>query len=425
MKLLAKYNRVNIPIAIATLLISSLAYYLILHFVLLHQLNKDLTIEKQEILHHIQETGTLPEASNYKDQQIKFTLSKDTNFNNKFSTENGYDTNEGEKETFRKLAFLVTANGNNYIASVTKSQQETENIVRLILVITFSVIAFLLLIIFIANRFLLGKLWQPFNNTLEQLKQFNLSGKNKIELQKTDVDEFSELNKTAISMTEKVNNDYESLKNFTENASHEIQTPLAIIKTKVELLSQSENLDETQIKAIQSLNDATARLSKLNQSLLLLTKIENRQFVEIESVNIFAIVERYIENFEELAETKNISIKKNIFDNRFVEMNESLAEVLISNIIINAIKHNHKNGFIEIKLDENTLSISNSGLEPTRATSEFFERFKKDSSSSDSLGLGLSIVKKICDSYGFLISYNYEQKMHIVTIQFAHNSILS
>ena len=418
MKLVAKYNRVNIPITIATLLISSVAYYFILHFVLVNQIDKDLSIEKQEILHHIKEAGTLPEASNYKDQQIKFTLSKDTVFKNKFSTENGFDNMEGEEETFRRLDFPVSVNGNIYTATVKKSQQETEDIVRLILMITFCIIIFLLLILFVANRFLLRKLWKPFNNTLAQLKEFNLSGMNKIILQKTDIDEFTELNKTADLLTQKVNSDYESLKSFTENASHEIQTPLAIIKTKLELLSQSEHLDNIQISTIQSLNDATNRLSKLNQSLLLLTKIENRQFIKTENINISLILDGYIENFEELAEAKKIAIIKNIEKNSLVEMNESLASILISNIIINAIKHNHNNGKIEIELVGNSLTIRNTGEIPEKDTSEFFERFKKHSASNDSLGLGLSIVKKICETYGFPVSYRYERDMHIVTVQF-------
>src|SRR6185437_15266196 len=102
-------------------------------------------------------------------------------------------------------------------------------------------------------------------------------------------------------MCEKVSKDYESLKNFTENASHEIQTPLAIIKNKIELLLQSENLDKTQIHSIQILNEAASKLSRLNQSLLLLTKIENRQFESPEKVNFSKVLNQCIENFEELA----------------------------------------------------------------------------------------------------------------------------
>lgn len=418
MKLLAKYNRINIPITIITLLITGIGFYFIIHYVLVYQLDKDLFIEKQEILHYVKEKKTLPEASKYKDQQIEFRLTKDDNFKSKFSTLEVYDKKENESNIFRKLDFLVAINSDNYIAEVKKSQEETEDIIQMVLLITFSVIIFLLVVLFITNRFLLAKIWKPFNHTLEQLKQFNLSSKNKIVLQKTDIKEFEELNKAAIFMTEKMSRDYESLKNFTENASHEIQTPLAIIKNKIELLLQSENLDETQINAIQSLNDAASRLSKLNQSLLLLAKIENHQFKNSEKINVSLVLNQYVENFEELASIKNISVEKNIVENVFIEINDSLAEILISNIILNAIKHNYQNGNIKIKLTSNSLMVSNTGDAPHENTGKLFERFKKESSSGDSIGLGLSIVKTICITYKFDISYHYKEEMHIVRIVF-------
>jgi signal transduction histidine kinase len=208
------------------------------------------------------------------------------------------------------------------------------------------------------------------------------------------------------------------LKRFTENASHEIQTPLAIIKTKIELLAQSE-LNESQANVIQTLNDVVNRISKLNQSLLLLTKIENGQFADTECVNISKVLERHIINFEELAEAKNITITKNIIEECEVKMNESLAVVLISNIMVNAIKHNLSHGVIDIELEVNKLSVSNSGEVPTKGASSLFERFEKDTSSADSLGLGLSIVKEICDRYGFQVNYNYTDKMHTISIRFA------
>lgn len=418
MKLLAKYNRVNIPITVTVLLVSSIAYYFILRFVLLNQVDKDLQIEKQEIIHYVNGKGALPESSNYKDQQIAFNPTTLTYFKTKVSTENIYNKTEEEVEPFRRIDFLIKQDGNNYIATVKKSQQETEDIVQLILMITLSVIAVLLVILFITNRFLLSKLWKPFNSTLDQLKQFNLSSKNKIVLQSTDINEFKELNATVLSMTQKVNNDYESLKRFTENASHEIQTPLAIIKNKMELFSQSEKLDEMQINLIQSINDAASRLSRLNQSLLLLTKIENRQFEKSEMINMSFILDRHIENFIELASIKNIHIEKKISDGILIEMNESLAEILISNIFTNAIKHNFKDGNIKIELEGNTLIVSNPGIAPKINTSELFERFKKDSSSDESIGLGLSIVKTICDTYGFDVSYKYNDSIHTVRISF-------
>ncbi|HSV09145.1 MAG TPA: hypothetical protein VLI68_00150, partial [Hanamia sp.] len=194
MKLIAKYNRVNIPITIATLLITGIGFYFIIHYVLLHQIDKDLRIEQQEIIHYIKEKKSLPEASNYKDQQIQFRPANDPFFKTKFSTEDNFNPSENELETFRKLQFLVAVNGQNYIAIVKKSQQETEDIIQLIFIITFSVIIFLLLVLFIVNRFLLAKIWKPFNHLLEQLKQFNLSSKNEIIPDKTNIKEFRELN---------------------------------------------------------------------------------------------------------------------------------------------------------------------------------------------------------------------------------------
>ena len=418
MKLIAKYNRVNIPITIAVLLISSIAYYFILHHVLLRQVDKDLRIEQQEIIHYIKVNGSLPETANYKDQQISFQQTKLTNFKKKLSTQSVYNKKEDEEELYRRIDFLVTQNGTNYIATVKKSEQETEDIVRLILLITFAVIAVLLLVLFITNRFLLSKLWEPFNDTLSQLKQFNLSSKNDITVESTNVDEFIELNKTAIALTQKVKNDYDSLKSFTGNASHEIQTPLAIIKNKIELLSQSEHLEESQVKIMQSLNDAASRLSRLNQSLLLLAKIENRQFEDKEKINLSAVLEKCIENFQEPAALKNIMVEKNIAENISVQMNDSLADILLSNIILNAIKHNFPGGKIKVDLNESALVVSNSGDEPKLKPSELFERFKKESTSPESLGLGLSIVKTICDSYGFDVSYHFTDGMHVMKITF-------
>ena len=262
-------------------------------------------------------------------------------------------------------------------------------------------------------------MWKPFNHTLSQLKQFNLSSKNNITLETTNVDEFIELNNTAMSLTQKVKNDYESLKSFTGNASHEIQTPLAIIKNKIELLSQSDNLEESQIHIIQSLNDAASRLSRLNQSLLLLTRIENRQYEPTDRIDLSAVVQKSIDNFRELADLKDIKIEKNIKNNVTVEMNDSLADILISNIILNAIKHNSPGGDIKIVLNENALVVSNTGNVPKLKTSELFERFKKDSSSPESLGLGLSIIKTIGDTYGFELSYNYTDSMHVLQTTFA------
>ena len=418
MKLIAKYNRLTIPVIIGIFLVSSLAYYFIIHFVLIKQLDQDLEVEKTEIIRYVAKTGLLPETSNYKDQVIQFHPTDLTRFKKEYSTRQIFNPKENEQETYRKIDFLIRVKGRNYIASVLKSQQETEDIIQLILIITVAVIAFLLVALFISSRFMLRKLWKPFNDTLGQLKQFNFSSNSLFEPKKTEISEFKELNKTALVLLEKVSSDYESLKNFTENASHEIQTPLAIIKNKTELLAQMENLDESQINLIQGIYEAASRLSRLNQSLLLLTKIENRQFKITEKIHFSDILSRLVSNFEELASAKSIDIEKHISENVFLEMNESLAEILISNLLLNAIKHNHVAGKMTVFLDSNGLSVVNTGSDPQGDPSNLFRRFAKNSSAPDSLGLGLSIVKTICDACQFTPSYLVREGEHTVRIHF-------
>lgn len=418
MKLLSKYNRINIPIIISVLLISSIAYYSMLHTLLIHQVNHDLEIEEQEIRAFVKNNDSLPKASSYHDQQISFDTSLKEVPPRNFTSLIIYDKHEGENELYRQLTFPIKVKNRVYQANVRKSQEEVEYLIKMIASITLLIIVLLIGVLMIVNRFVLANLWKPFHSTLEQLKQFNISAKNKLQLKDTKITEFAELNETAVAMTDKVSTDYETLKSFTENASHEIQTPLAIIKMKLELLMQSENMNNEQINCISALNEATDRLSRLNQSLLLLTKIDNSQFIDVENVDLSDLLLNQIDNYEELADSKNISIKKHISPSLYVLANRSLMEILISNIMVNTIKHNYKNGWIEINVSGNILSVSNTGKNPTVDTNELFERFKKSDSSSDSLGLGLAIVKKICDTCGFQVAYNYTEPMHTITVNF-------
>ena len=218
-------------------------------------------------------------------------------------------------------------------------------------------------------------------------------------------------------MTNKIQGDYKSLKEFTENASHEIQTPLAIIKSKLELLIQQENFKEEQMQAIQSVYDAANRLSRLNQALILLTKIENHQFEKREQIDLTEVVKKHILNFKELIEAKEIRLNHTIEGDVKLKINPVLADVLISNLLTNAIKHNVEKGEINLSLSKNELTVSNTGAELKINPLELFDRFKKDSVSSESLGLGLSIVKKICDSEKFTISYECLNKLHSLKIK--------
>ena len=354
MKLLSKYNRVNVIATIIVLLLSAIFYYFFIKAALIHQLDKNLKVEEREITDYIRENNRLPEPSNYKDEQEEYSQINDTKIIRTFKSVDLFNREHHEYISYRQLEFPVTVAGKLYKVDVRKSQEETEDLVQLILKITLAMVLLLLIILFLINRFVLGKLWKPFNFTLQQIMQFNLSGKDEVQLQQTDINEFTELNSAVSVMTKRASQDYNEIKNFTENASHEIQTPLAIIKSKLELLSQSESLKEEDMNTIQSIYETANRLSKLNQSLILLTKIDNLQYKENEEVNLSTLTIHHLNNYEELIDAKQITVTKNIEPNVNVIMNETLAEILIVNLITNAIKHNVDRGSIQLTLNKKT-----------------------------------------------------------------------
>jgi signal transduction histidine kinase len=206
------------------------------------------------------------------------------------------------------------------------------------------------------------------------------------------------------------------LKEFTENTSHELQTPLAIIKSQIELLIQADNLTEAQYKNLSKSISAINKLSKLNEALGLLAKIENSQFQATESLDLTSLIESKLSNCEHLLEIKSIEVKKKMDSSFKVEMNSLLADILIENLINNSIKHNVQNGKINIEVNTREIKIFNTGIPLSYPTSELFQRFTK--SNSQSLGLGLSIVKEICSQNNIKINYEYEDNWHKVTLLF-------
>ena len=218
-------------------------------------------------------------------------------------------------------------------------------------------------------------------------------------------------------MIERINRDFINLKNLTSNTSHEIQTPLAIIRSKAELLLQSEDLSKEQANLICGIIKSSTRLSKLNESLLLITKIENNQFTESELVNPSETLKVQIENFKPLIDSKNQELQSDINDG-IIKINTLLLDVLLVNLLKNAIWHNIDNGFIRVEYIDFRLKVSNSGKEPEFPIERIFERFTKGGGRNESNGLGLSIVKMICDSYKIPVQYDFRDKLHIFEIEF-------
>jgi signal transduction histidine kinase len=419
MKLLNKYSRVHIITACAILLISSFAYYFIIRTILLQQIDKDLKVEEQEILDYVNANQSLPHASDYKHQQIRFQkITGPGSFRETVNTME-YDAKLDEYEPYRRLSFPVKINNETYKASVYKSQVETEDLLQLIMFITAVLFIVLLSLIFFINRFVLGKLWQPFFNTLLELKKFDLHNKQLLILPKSSIDEFEELNRSVTQMTDNVSKEFEILKAFTDNASHEMQTPLAVIRSKLDLLIQTSC--ETQTEQLQAIYDATGRLSRLNQTLLLLAKIENNQYHKPEVISLKALLEKKFQQFDELIKGKGITLKYDMQEVS-ISINKDLVEILLNNLLNNAIKHNYNGGSIHCFLGADMFSIANSGPALSFISESIFDRFKKGNN-SDGSGLGLAVVKQICDASHLTIAYRYIKNKHTFDLGFSGKAI--
>jgi signal transduction histidine kinase len=418
MKLQAAYNRGVIIAALIALLAGGVADYFLIRYALLNQLDETLRVEEQEILDHVNTNKSLPSPSRYKDQRISFFETQQP-VQRTFRSINIFDSTEQRTEVIRQLDFPVSVNGRLYRATVIKSQTETEDLITWILIATGLVLSLLLAVLFVANRFFLKNLWMPLYRTVNFLQGFKVSNPNVFVKPHTHIEEFTALNDAVASMTGKVVQDFHSLKAFADNASHEMQTPLAIIHSKMDLLIQDEQLNATGAEQLQSMYDAVNKLTRINQSLLLLAKIENDQFATREPVSIDKICEQKIVQLEDIVLSKKIDVRQSL-QPLCVSINPVLAEILTANLLTNAIRHNHDGGVIDIQTTRGSLLIANTGITKPLSDSILFDRFNK-SGSSDGSGLGLTIVKRICELNQINIEYRYHEEMHQLTLLFPEN----
>lgn len=320
-------------------------------------------------------------------------------------------------ELHNKLDVGKKINGRFYKITLYDIIIEQDDIVDGVIESLVKIYILLLIVVLIGSWLLSKRLLNPFEATLSAIRNFDIKDNDAFDLPKTNTKEFKRLNAFIVQMSQKVMADYQSLKEFTENASHEIQTPISIAKGKLELL-QEGNLDEKQkslvIEATKSMNS----LSKLGKALTLLAKIDNLEFEQKDHIDVSITLLDFIDKYEELIELKGLSLSTEIEDNVEWNVHPILLEILITNLFNNAIKHNMpEDGFINIHLDQHRLIIENSGKSISYNPELLFARFKKGNQSSSSLGLGLAIIQKICTVSGLKINYTNKEQLHKVTIE--------
>lgn len=419
MKLLTLTNRYYLISILLITLIGSVVAYEILIRIINKQFDDKLLAEKEQFIYELHNYDNLNEILylNIGDRIVVAPRDEDPKIIAVLQDTVMFDDYAGKNLNFRSIKFSDQVHGQFYIITITKSLLPTEGLIEGIGEIMIILIVSMVLVLLFVNRFISRLVWEPFYKTVESLKAFRLDKKEDVAFGETNINEFVELNEALNQLINKNKTDYLSLKEFTENASHEFQTPLAIIKNKSELLLQN-NLSEIDMIEVVKINEAASRLSKIKNGLSMLTKMDNDQFSDVESIKLAEFIDKKTKHFEELIDLKQIGLTKKFKAHPIVQWNNTLAYMLVTNLINNAIKHNIKGGTLNIILDSKKLTIENTGKPLTDAPIQYFDRFKKGSTSADSSGLGLALIKKICDIYNMEIHYTNVGMLHVFTIDF-------
>jgi len=416
MKLSAHYNRVSMIITIVVLLCGAVIYYFAVNYIAREQLDRDLSEEIEEVIDYVNVNGKLPHQVDFDEDQTTFIKTKRKNLQTRFFDTVYNNPKEKNTEPGRATTGLISLKGEYYIVIITISKESTEYLIQIIVTITLTLMTGLLLILFLTNRYILSGLWRPFYTTLNELKDFSLSDNRTLQLKPNKVDEFRELNEAVNAMSSRVKNDYRHLKDFTDNASHEMLTPLSVITSKLDTLIQDETLKPEQFDQINDIYSATGKLSRLNHSLLLLVKIENNLLDDAELLSLDGLISQKIRQFNELLLAKDILVSEDL-NEKEITASKYLIDILLNNIFSNAIRHNKQHGQIIVTLTANKLLFQNTGADKPLREETLFERFQKGQR-SEGTGLGLTIVKNICSLYHWKIVYTFENSFHNFQIFF-------
>lgn len=413
MKLLGRTSLYYIAFSLLTYVVIAGSFYVLVERMIYREVEDRLRVERRDFEHFVRLHGVWEESCYFVEDKITLVSVSDTIQALRPFKDTLLDNRYNQQLIpFREHTFYSAVGGALYKVSIRKSLIESKSLLKSITITMLLTLSVGLVLLYLFQRRFSKVLWRPFYQTLAKAKAFDVSDGSALDLTPEPIYEFNELNSELVKMTEKITRDYRNLKEFTENASHEIQTPLALINSRVEELIQEKSVAPNQMSWIQDIHESTLRLSRLNHALLLLSKIENGQFYEREAINVNALIAVKLASLEEMFNLKGITISFRETGSLVLQMNSVLADVLFTNLINNAFKHNIRQGKLEILIEANAFVIENTGEELKVNPKLLFERFRKQNQSSHSLGLGLAIVKKICDVHDLNITYAYEARRH-------------
>lgn len=331
-----------------------------------------------------------------------------------------YNKAEGHEVDYRIYNREIEIQGNNYILMSRIAMIEDKDLISTLIGQYGILFLILFVCMFVVQRIMSKRLWNPFYDSLSKIECFDIDHGNLPQFEKTEIKEFSRLNTILSNLISNDLNAYNQQKEFVQNASHELQTPLAVFQSKLDVFFQEPNLSEKQVETIHSLYDILSRLTRLNKNLLLLARIDNKQFKETEKIDFNRILDKQLDYLKVLAESDGITITTSINGHIILSANKILLESLINNLVVNAIRHNTQtnDAQIIITVNENSFIVENTGEKAALDTEKIFRRFSRTSENKKGNGLGLSIAYQICKLHDWVLLYSFQNDMHCFSVIF-------
>ncbi|KIC94027.1 hypothetical protein OI18_13490 [Flavihumibacter solisilvae] len=393
-------------------------FYVLIRALVQEEVDEELIVEKVAVVKKLQEKmtknpGVIPDLL---DNDLIIIKAAKFIAHDSFYNETIYDTTLRERIPHRVLVTHQLLNNKPYEILIRVSMLDYDNLIEVIVAVQAFVMVLLFIGLQVINRKLSKRIWDPFYRTLHQLRRYRVEEQQALLFDKTGYLEFDDLNKAITQLTERNHKAYVSQKEFVENASHELQTPLTIFQTKLELLMQTSPLNSEQAGLISSMADTSQRMNRMNKALLLLSKIDNQLYSGKEEIDLKQLFNETVTQFEDAIEQKNLKVQVGNHSRPKVEANRTLLEILANNLVFNAIRHNMAGGIVEVSFNDHEVAIENTGSAKPLDPDQIFQRFKKQSSDANSLGLGLEIISKICRINEFGLRYRFHDNKHCFII---------
>jgi signal transduction histidine kinase len=408
MSLLGQTARYLLLSALAITLLGSIGFYTLIHRKIQHEVDEILSSQVEHVRLRLKQRA-LPDTplTGWTDNpRIERVSSPGTT---RFSNEIQFDSlDDNRRVTLRQLVQTVRVNGQFYRVRMQVPYYEFDELARD--VSTGVILAFLGLMSLsvLIGLGLARRLWRPFHATVDQLQHVQLDTGIEPAFPASPVYEFTLLSQSLTALTQKLRRQFRLQKQFTENASHELQTPLAVATAELDQLRQSDRLTESDHDHLTQASAALSRLSQVNRSLLLLTQVENDQFIDAEPVDLSTLIGKYVAEYEPFFTHKRIAISQAVTPAIVLTINRQLVSIVLTNLFKNAVRHSESGGYVYLTLTPDALAITNSGLPLPFADSLLFTRFVRNPARPDSTGLGLALVKQIADRYHLPLTHHYD-----------------